>query len=109
MKKFWTWLCQLFTSPVIHYSGDNQWYYISGSGVSPKFWMKCIATAGPVPEIKKKTLRVFGPWYVEFPVNDTYYREVLPFSTWSVKGGGRHPINWSDQLVIDYLEACELL
>jgi len=89
----------------IHYSRDEKFYYITKGSLTATNWLSVEAFPGPVSEEKQKSSGgFFSKGYVQFSPKgeETYHREVLPFSIYEVKQGKSGPITEDDRLFLDY-------
>ncbi len=95
----------------VRYSRDHKHFYIPRYAGMHGDWMS-VATYPDVESIKALNLGGLGPpGYVQIKkrfgdTHETYYRELLHFSVWSVKADPADVVETIDEKCKDYLSMC---
>jgi hypothetical protein len=92
------WFIRIFTRPTIHYSLDEQFYYVTGGGIRPRCWY----SVKTFPE-RFPTGMFDGGVEINTEDGRTYCRQLFDFAFFSIQGGKRVRGSWSDEMVKDYL------
>lgn len=92
---------------IIHYSLDKKYYYVTRAGDWPGCWLEVDKHDGEVP-FEDRSPSFLQPLKVQLTntkTGEVYWKKMLPFSEWKVKGGESHRLSERTEIFKDYASA----